>query len=565
MKNIDVANDFDIKSLGSFYQPDKTVFRVYAPDYENMSLVMGDRSHQMKKDKSCFEITLEGDHELAAYHYECDGGVSFRDPFSFMSDEKDSYVLNKDKFIRSIYVPKTLKYDPIIYEVLVRDFSSDRSYTGKYRSKFLSFTETGLKKDGCSIGLDYLKELGISHLQLMPVFDFDNDKTDYNWGYNPIAYNYVKKDYVVNADDPYAYINELRQAVNVLHQNDIRVTLDCVFNHVYNVKTNDLGKMLKGKLYRLTSEGKLAAGTLCGSEVDTENPFVHAYILEMIERYVYMFDIDGIRLDLMGIMGSHTVNKMCENIRTFKPDFIVYGEGWNMGDALEEEFRATIINARKMPEIKMFNDSFRETMIHYVSGNDLIDQDVMKYISSENEYLNSSQTINYVECHDDYTFFDRMSIFMNNEDEETIRKRCFLALALVILSRGFPFIHSGQEFLRTKQGLRNSYNAPDKVNKLDWNLRIRNDDLVRKVEELIELRKNITAFNANDVKIRFRTLGRIMQYQAGDISVYFNPSNDDLTYEDGLKHHVIYDDEGSCDLIKENVFVSAHSLVICKE
>jgi pullulanase len=565
MKNIDVVSDFDIKSLGSFYHPDKTVFRVYAPDYEDMSLVMNGEHYPMNKEEGCFEITVEGDLELARYHYECDGDVSFRDPFSYMSDEKDSYVLDKNKFLKEIYVPKNLDYDPIIYEISIRDFSCDESYTGKYHRKFLSLTESGLKKDGYSIGLDYIKQLGISHLQLMPIFDFDNDKTDYNWGYNPVAYNYVKKDYVFDKDDPYAYVNELRYTINVLHQNDIRVTLDCVFNHVYNVKTNDLGKMLKGKLYRMTSEGKLAAGTLCGSEVDTENPFVHAYILEMIDRYVHLFDVDGIRLDLMGIMGSKTVNMMCESIRRFKPDFIVYGEGWNMGDALPEEFRATIKNAHKMPLIKMFNDSYRETMIHYVSGNDMIDHDVMKYISSENEYLDSSQTINYVECHDDYTFYDRMKIFLQYDDEETVRKRCYLALALVLFSRGIPFVHSGQEFMRTKQGLRNSYNAPEKVNKLDWDLRIDNDEFVKKVIDLIKTRKDNSDFNADGVKVSFKILGRILLYQAGKTCVFFNPSNDDLTYEDGLKHHFIFDENGCCDYIKENVSVSAHCVVICKE
>ena len=565
MKNIDVVNDFDIKSLGSFYQPDKTVFRVYAPDYEEMFLIMDEKTHPMKKEKDTFEITIEGDLELARYHYECDDGVSFKDPFSYMSDEEGSYVMNTGKFMKDVYVPKKLEHDPIIYEVSVRDFSCDESYTGKYRRKFLSFTETGLKRDGYSIGLDYLKELGISHIQMMPIFDFDNDKTDYNWGYNPIAYNHVKKDYVFDKDDPYAYVNELRHTINILHQNEIRVTFDCVFNHVYSVRKNDLGKMMKGKLYRMTHDGKLAAGTLCGSELDTENSFVNAYILEMIDRYVRLFDVDGIRLDLMGIMDAGIVNMMSESVRKYKKDFIVYGEGWNMGDALEEEKRATIINARKIPEIKMFNDSFRETMIHYVSGNDMIDHDVMKYLSSENEYLDSSQTINYVECHDDYTFFDRMNIYMEEDDPETIEKRCFLALALVILARGFPFIQSGQEFLRTKQGIRNTYNAPEKVNKLDWDLRVRNAELVRKVMELIKIRKNNSDFNANDVKVSFRILGRILQYQAGEISVFFNPSNDDLTYEDGIRHHVIYDDSGSCDCIKENVFVCAHSLVICKE
>ena len=178
MKNIDVVCDFDIKFLGSFYQPDKTVFRVYAPDYENMTLVMNGEHYPMNKEEGCFEITVEGDLELARYHYECDGDVSFRDPFSYMSDEKDSYVLDKNKFLKEIYVPKNLDCDPIIYEISIRDFSCDESYTGKYHRKFLSLTESGLKKDGYSIGLDYIKQLGISHLQLMPIFDFDNDKTD---------------------------------------------------------------------------------------------------------------------------------------------------------------------------------------------------------------------------------------------------------------------------------------------------------------------------------------------------------------------------------------------------
>ncbi|MBO7698819.1 MAG: hypothetical protein J6S38_07300 [Erysipelotrichaceae bacterium] len=566
MNNISNSSDFDIKSLGSFYYPDRTVFRVYAPDYKKMDLLINDERHQMVRNGSCFEITLAGDHELDRYHYEADGKVSFRDPFAYMADEKGSCVMNKTRFLSATFVPKNLDHDPIIYEVSVRDFSSDSSYTGKYHSKFLSFTETGLKIDGkYSIGLDYLKELGITHLQMMPVFDFDNDKTDYNWGYNPVAYNYVKKDFVYDQDDPYAYINELRQAINVLHQNDIRVTFDCVFNHVYSIKTNELGKMLKGKLYRYTHDGKLAAGSLCGSELDTENEFVQAYILEMIDRYLHLFDVDGIRLDLMGILDAYTVNSMRDNIKLFKPDFIVYGEGWNMGDALDEDRRATIQNASKIPEIKMFNDYFRETIIHYVSGNDLIDKDVMMSLSSENEYLRSSQTINYVECHDDYTFYDRMKIYMQDEDEETIEKRCFLALAIVILSRGFPFIHSGQEFLRSKHGIRNTYNAGDKVNKLDWKLRCKNDEFVRKIEKLIEIRKENPGFNADEVKAKFKTQGRCMLYEAGKMCVFINPSNEELAFEDGRKYMKIYDENMSDDSIVKKVFVPAHSLVICKE
>ena len=566
MKNIDVAGDFDIKSLGSLYHKDRTVFRVYAPDYQGMNLIMNGEKHQMHKKGDCFEIAFSGDLELVRYHFESDDHVSFRDPFSYMSDEHDSYVLDQSKFISAIYQPKKLECDPIIYEVSVRDFSSDKSYTGRYRSKFLSFTESGLKKDGYySIGLDYLKELGITHLQMMPVFDFDNDKTDYNWGYNPIAYNYVKKDYVYDQSDPYAYVNELRETINVLHQNDIRVTFDCVFNHVYNVKTNDLGKMLKGKLYRYTKDGKLAAGTLCGSELDTENSFVRAYILEMIHRYFSLFDVDGIRLDLMGILDADIVNMMRNEIKEYKPDFIVYGEGWNMGDALSEDKRASIINAGKIPEIKMFNDYFRETMIHYVCGNDSIDDDVKHSLSSENKYLNADQTINYVECHDDYTFYDRMIYFMNHSSIAENQKRCMLALGLVILARGIPFIHSGEEFLRSKNGLRNTYNAPDRINKLDWNRRGEYSQFVEKTRDLIAIRKKYPDFNIEDVRVSFNSKGRCLLYQTGRMCVLFNPSSEQLNYEDGREFHVVYDEFGHCDYSARNISVSAHCFVICQE
>ena len=559
-----IASDFNIKSLGSFYTPDKTTFRVFAPDYEQLNLIINNHGYEMHRNGNCFEIALSGNLELVKYHFEGDG-YSFRDPFAYMSDEYDSYVLDKNKFDNEVSRPEPLECEPVIYEISVRDFSSDDAYPGYFKKKFLSLTETGLKKDEYySIGLDYLKELGITHLQLMPVFDYDNDKSDYNWGYNPVAYNTLKKDYVVEQDNPYAYVNEFRHTVNVLHRSNIRVTLDCVFNHVYDVKTNDLGKMLKGKLYRYMENGELAKGTLCGSEIDTDNDFVKAYILEMIERYVKVFDIDGIRLDLMGILDIDTVNAM-NDMRAYKPDFIVYGEGWNMGDVLSEDRRATIDNALKIPEVKMFNDYFRELVIHYISGNDTIDQDVMKALSGMNAPLRPAQAINYVECHDDYTFYDRLDLYLKEDGEKVNKDRCLLALAMVLFSQGTAFIHGGEEFFRSKNGLRNSYNSGDEINKIDWNLRCENNQYVSKVRDLISFRKTHKEFNADNNAIRFKTYDRCLIYQVGDICILFNPGSEQIAYEDGREFHVVFDEYGCCDYVSDVVSVSAYSFVICEE
>ena len=564
MNNIYNVSDFNVKDLGSFYSAEQTIFRVFAPDYEQMNLVINNHHYAMHKKGSCFEIALSGDLELVRYHYEIDDDP-FKDPFAYMSDENDSYVLNTELFNTEICRPEPLTCEPIIYELSVRDFSSDELYPGTFRKKFLSLAQKDLKIDGYySAGLDYLKELGITHVQLMPVFDYDDDKSDYNWGYNPIAYNHVKKDYVVEQDNPYAYINELRHTVNVLHQNNIRVTLDCVFNHVYNVRTNDLGKMLNGRLYRYKDNGELAMGTLCGSEIDTDNIFVRSYILEMIERYITLFDIDGIRLDLMGIIDVDTVNAMAE-LNSLKPDFMVYGEGWNMGDVLSEERRATIDNAARIPQVKMFNDYFREVVIHYVSGNDMIDSEVMKALSGVDTPLAPAQAINYVECHDDYTFYDRLNKYLQYDGDKANKDRCIMALAMVLFSQGTAFIHAGEEFFRTKDGKRNSYNLSDEINRLDWKRRCENSQYVSKVRDLISFRKEHKEFNGAESEIRFTTCNRCLIYQVGNICILFNPSDEQIIFEDGRQFHILFDEYGRCDYVSMIVSVSAHSFVICEE
>ena len=556
-------NDFDINILGSFYEKDKTIFRVFAPETKKLSLVINNKEYLMHQRDYYFEIGLGGNLEGIKYYYLDEDGVSFKDPFAYYSDDKYSYVLDPSKFISEKVNPGKLK-DIVIYETSVRDFSCDESYPGKYKRKFLALTEKGLKIGEKAVGLDYLKQIGITHLQLMPVLDFDLDKADYNWGYNPLAFNYVKKDYVVEDNNPYAYINELRKTVNVLHENGIRVNLDVVFNHVYyNVKC-DLDKMLKGHFLRTMSDGSLAAGSLCGNEIKSEDPFVREYLVEMTRRYIRLFDIDGIRIDQMGILDYETVNKIDEETKKIKRDFIVYGEGWNMGDVLPEEQRAAIINADKMLGVAMFNDYYRDVIINYISGNDAIRNDVKNALSGNCNHMNYSQSINYVECHDNNTFFDRMIRYKHEDPIWVNVRRCKLALALVMVSRGLAFIHSGQEFLRTKNLVENSYNADETINKIDWNRRVENDEFCKYFMELSQIRKQNPVFISSNTNVRFEDYYDCIIYRLDDMMIIINPCKWDHTYQDGNNYHVIFDINGKADYNSDILSIPAYSLIICR-
>ena len=557
-------NDFNIETLGSFYQKNKTIFRVFAPESKCVYLVINQKKYEMHKNNYCFEIAFSGDLERVKYYYQNDIGETFRDPFAYYSDDKYSYVLDTNKFITETVMPKK-QDDIIIYETSVRDFSCASSYPGKINRKLLSFTEKDLRINVIySVGLDYLKQLGITHLQLMPILDFDNDKSNYNWGYNPLAFNYIKNDYILDDKNPYAYINELRTVVNTLHEYDIRLTLDVVFNHMYKDFKYDLDKMIPGHVFRMKDNGEYAAGSLCGNEIKSEDLFMREYLVEMSKRYIRLFDIDGIRIDLMGILDYQTVNKINESCKKLKQDFIVYGEGWNMGDVLLVEQRAAIVNADKLPDVAMFNDYFRETIISYVSGNDSIRQDVKNVLSCSSNYLNHHQSINYVECHDQYTFFDRMLIYKKDDSMEDRVRKCKLALGLVMIARGIPFIHSGQEFLRTKNGVLNSYNSDESINQLDWQLRVENNEIVEYFKDLVKLRKNNMEFIRDDIKLEFEDYYECLIYRVGEIMIIINPCMWDHTYEDGNAYNILFDINGISNKMSDVLKIPAYSMLICK-
>jgi len=535
------AEDFNIDLLGVFYEIKKTAFYCFCTTSEKLFLVIDSHKYQMDKNGHNYSYTIYEDLHLHKYHYELEDGTSFLDPFAYYSDEYDSYILDPNKF----YKPKNKTnefIDPIIYELNVRDFSSHPSYSGLYKGKFLALSQKGLKYNNQPIGIDYLTSLNISHIQLLPINHFDLDHSDYNWGYNPLAFNYLFNGYIDDVGNPYAYINEFAYTVDVLHENGLNVNLDIVFNHVYKYNEFTLYKMLGDRVFRYTKDGKLAEGTLCGNELKSEDSFVKAYLLKMLERYILAFNVDGFRFDLMGILDYQTINYFKHELIKLKKNLLFYGEGWNMGDVLPIDRRASIANAEKLEGVYFFNDYFRDNLIAYLKNTSFDIEAVYQCLKADN-ILASKQTLNYLECHDNMTLFDQMLGVYHNYD--LAKNKCKLALALVLLSKGIPFIHAGQEFIDTKQMRENSYNAGDKINSIDWSRMVENLDLVNYFKKLIELRRKYLIKYFDSVIFVHDFYGDIV-FNVGKLRIIINPTEYDYNYHSEDKKQLVFDGKYTC-------------------
>lgn len=539
----------DVKTLGSFVSFNKTTFRLYAPlAKEAVVVIDGHKKKMVYLGKGIYEHSERWNLEKHTYHYEVlrDKWYSFSDPFSYNDKNDDeSYVIDVNKLRKEKVIPCENKA-LCIYETSVRDFSSEGHYF-KYPKKFLGLTEDNLSLDGKPIGLAYLKELGISHVQLMPVFSFDLDKSEYNWGYNPKSYNVLERSYFVSSD-PYKQIAEFKEMVNTLHKNDLKVNLDVVFNHVYKAQKFSLGKMLPYYPYRYV-DTKMANGTYCGSEIRSEAPFMREYLKLMCERYIEIFDIDGLRFDLMGILDYQTINEIKDVCTSLKKDFLVYGEGWDMGDVLDTSFRAKKENAPLMKDVAFFNDSFRELLrgsnIDDFSGFIFGDEskkdkvkDALNHSASLGYEVN--QSINYVECHDNYTIFDKIDK-LEISDTEKIQMAKF-ALGLVVLSKGLPFVHSGEEFLRTKKGIDNSYNLPDSVNALSWARKNEYLEVVDYFKNLLKVKNKVINYYSKDMEIS--DFYEMLVARMGELAIFINPTAYEYYYEDEHEYLILLDENG---------------------
>ena len=562
---------YDHNDLGNQYTKEKTTFKVWAPLATGVILKVMKWNGEtelfpMKRQKKgVYFVEVCEDLELEQYVYLIRHTNSYEvtlDPYAYSSSSngRASIIVDLEKVpCRQFDLPILEKMtDMVIYETSVRDFSMSSTSGMKNKGKFLAFTELNTSTDsGNPTGLDYLSCLGITHLQLMPIADFatvdeKNPLELYNWGYDPLAYNVTEGSYVTDPDDGYMRMTEAQRMVEALHSRGIRVVMDVVFNHMHDVNINALERTVPYYFFRRNGDGSLSNGSWCGNDLNTTALMCRKYILDMCRRWQVLYGIDGFRFDLMGIIDQETMKLVDAQGKALDPSFVVYGEGWNMPTALDEEMRTTIQNNLKTPYIGFFNDFFRDTLRGtnqmetkgYFSGDTYKTNDAMKAICNLDMFAKITQSINYVECHDNATCYDKLQISNYDESEKIRKRRSRLMMAAVILSQGVPFLHSGQEFFRTKGGLSNTYNAGDQVNALDWNRKDMEIDTTQFVQFLIHLRKNNPCFrygsydmirkNVKTENINHRMIKYSLHQNEGeykDFIIYFNASLETLQVE----------------------------------
>lgn len=557
--------------LGAHYSKTMTRFKLWAPTATQVQLVLyeEDVTHYRKmkrQSKGIWELVVYQDLEGYRYRYEIINNLVKQetiDPYGVASTANATYSViidpTKCEPIRKELSPILEKpTDAIIYELSIRDFTIQDPFV-EHKGKYLGLTEW-IK--GSNTGLDYLKSLGVTHIQLLPIFDFEgidemNPEKNYNWGYNPVQYNVPEGSYSTDANNPYSRINELKKLINTLHENGFGVIMDVVYNHVYERRTFPFDAMVPTYFYRYDYQGMPSDGTGCGNDLATNRLMVRQFVLNSIKFWIEEYGIDGFRFDLMGIIDVDTMNAIRQLCDEVNPSILIYGEGWDMNTPLPQNQKAANFNAYQMPKIAHFNDSFRDnikghTFNHQERGLALgnfsyanIGKELLAGSSGLNEgetfmFFQPSQSINYIECHDNHTLWDRMQLSNSDESEEIRQKRQLIATAMVIFSQGIPFLHAGQEFFRTKKGIENSYNVSDDINAINWHEVKQHQWSIDLIKGYIQIRKIHGAFRFSNsllVKKHLRifqhhhsvieyTLKNVKDYGPWDeIHVFFNIQN----------------------------------------
>ena len=510
--------------LGFTYTKEQTKFKIWTPvaKYVKLQLISPNQKEFIYnltyKNSGVWRIVVDGDLEGYKYRYVVyvNGKETIvQDPYAIASNANGEYafVVDKNRFYQMKYESNFSHniLDAVIYEMSIRDFTIDPDMNFKHKGKFLGVIEEDVKtQNGMSAGLDYLKELGVTHVQLMPIFDFagvDETKEDsgYNWGYNPQQYFVPEGWFSTNPEDPYSRINELKEMIDVLHKNGISVVMDVVFNHVYDSDEFAFEKLVPGYPYHVDRQGICTNVSGCNNDIASHRKMMRKLIIDNVLYWVNEYKIDGFRFDLMGLIDYETMNEIRQELHDISEHIIVYGEGWNMYSSNMTDRMAHMSNKKVIHTIGFFNDTFRESIkgktfdaksAGYATGNvdhiDTIKEMLLGSAFNRFMFKYTTQSINYVECHDNMTFFDKASQIYS--DVEMVKKAEMLATTMVLLSQGVPFLHSGQEFFRTKKGDENSYASGDEINLIDWSRREEFNDSVEFIKQVIEFRKTHPCF-----------------------------------------------------------------------
>lgn len=521
--------------LGNIYTPQHTKFRVWAPTASEAKLVtykkwndkIGTEINMQQGEKGTWKAELKGNQKGLFYTYKVKIGDKWTeavDPYAraaSVNGDKGVVIDLNETNPKKWKANKKPKFknpeDAIIYELHVRDLSIQPESGIKQKGKYLGVTEKGTKgPEGVKTGLDHMKDLGVTHVQLLPIFDYAsvNEETlnepQYNWGYDPKNFNVPEGSYSTNPYEPTVRITELKQMIQVLHDNNLRVVMDVVYNHMYNAAESNFHKLVPGYYYRYNEDGTFANGTGVGNDTASERKMMRKFMVDSVTYWAKEYNLDGFRFDLMGIHDYETMNEIRKAVDQIDPSIILHGEGWDLHTPLAAELKANQKNAEKMKGIAHFNDNirdglkgsvFEEKENGFVNGKQNMEDRIKKgitagidYDTNSSTYQDPEQVLTYVEAHDNHTLWDKLEL-TNPGDSAEVRKQMHkLSSSILLTSQGIPFLHAGQEFMRTKYGDHNSYKSPDSINQMDWLRRAAYNNEVDYMKGLIDLRKKYPAF-----------------------------------------------------------------------
>lgn len=485
--------------LGVIYTKKHSTFKVFSPVAKEMFVVIDDVKHQMEYEQPIWKTKLEGDYLDKEYYYLIRINDTFDrviDPYAKAGTDLVSVVINTKNTINQTYDYLQFKNhaEAIIYEAHVRDLTYNLTVNDKNNYLGLINPSKELKKPV----LNYIKDLGMTHIQLLPVQDFyevdinDKDKK-YNWGYNPKQYFTLTSWYSSKPNDHYEKINELKKVIDYAHSIDLGVNIDVVYNHVFERGLFPYDKLVPGYFYRHDKNFQPTNSSFVGNDVETTNHMVRKLIIDSLVYLTKTFKIDGYRFDLMGLMDIETMLKIEKELKKINPKIMLYGEGWNMDNALPENLRSNMNNSNQFPTYAHFNDQYRNIMRGeqynknergYLSGNNTHIKRVPDLLKgSKNMFKNIKQSINYVECHDNHTLYDQM--ILAGVEKKDLKIYQDFANHVVAITRGIAFYHAGQELYRAKDLINDSYNKPDSINSIKWKI----PNSIIKFKEIINIRK----------------------------------------------------------------------------
>ncbi|MEP2279455.1 type I pullulanase [Maribacter sp.] len=469
--------------------------------------------------------------------------------------------------------------EAIIYELHIRDMTIHPQSGSSLPGTYLGLVEPGTKgPNQIATGIDHIKELGITHVHLLPTFDhYAIDETklttpQFNWGYDPQNYNVPEGSFSTEPFNAEVRIKEFKQMVQSFHDNGIGVIMDVAYNHTGKTDESNFNQEVPGYYYRHWEDGSYSDAAACGNETASERAMMRKFIIESVLYWTKEYHIDGFRFDLMGIHDIETMNQLSKAVLEINPDALLYGEGWTAKDSpLPEEKRALKKYTHQLNSIGAFSDDlrdglkgsvFKDKSLGFVSGAKNTEESIkfgivgaiqhpqVNYKSvnySDAPWTNEPwQAINYVSCHDNHTLFDKLKISRPNADFKSLIAMDKLANAIVLTSQGTPFLHAGSEMLRTKNGEHNSYNLPDSINQLNWNWKNDYKDVFLYYKDLIKLRKEHPAFHmttavqvrehlrfqeVNDSLVSFTLVDNANNDSWKNILVIYNASHEKINYK----------------------------------